>query len=219
MQPILVNESDFETWKRQLLAVYTLKNVEDDKRLRILPAFVSEEILCLSTWDDRATFNSALEKIQEVHRKLNQPDDPIQAFESIKYSSNLIKLSQEVYSYGSHLKASEETMLRKFVSLLPDPLQMAAYQRAPSLQDIKLDALADYLSKLPMPRSVSATKQDEEQAAKYSYQRSVLCYNCGLKNHIARNCSAPRSKCPHCNGKHLAKFCNSSSKNVNGAHA
>ena len=84
----------------------------------------------------------------------------------------------------------------------------------------QLRNLVRHISTLPVPSpsvphvelgSVSAVKNQR----RYQFGRSVVndssgqqvCYNCGLPNHFARNCTAPRASCTSCNGKHITSLC------------
>ena len=142
---------------------------------------------------------------------------------------------RELCLAGTYIKASEETLVRKFMSLLPQSLQMAVYQFSPDLSTTLKD-LTDHVAKLPVPQSFATAPvahnptPDEEatlscatvgskrmqgrfqtanstQGAQRRDDSGIVCFNCGLENHVSRFCLAPKSVCSTCGGKHKTTFC------------
>ena len=238
MIPILQQSTlDFSTWQRQFTAYASIKEWTDDKSLGALPAFVADEILSLAPWDGKATLASAMKKLQKALLRLNVPSNPLEHFEAIQFNPNLLALAREVAQAGAYIDASDETILRKFISVLPDALKMAAHQFSPDLSET-LCSLTDHLSKLPMPKayglaSITPTVSDDsfapqprvgatQQSRCYSTYSSrsrqnrnstmkegtkVVCFNCGRENHTSRFCTAQAAEFDDCGGRHLSEFC------------
>lgn len=211
-----------------------MKGWDDDTALKILPAFVHEEILSYAQWDGKATLSSALNKLRSAWHLVNRPINPLENFEKISFQPNLYELAKEVRLAGTYINASEETLVRKFINLLPQPLQMAAFQFSTDLSTTLKD-LTDHVAKLPMPQFTSAapivnsplTSSDEDAAVTAAIKRSqgpfqssspaqsvyrkdearIVCFNCGLQNHVSRVFLAPRASCSTCGGKHRTTFC------------
>ena len=174
MIPILQQTTmDFDSWKRQFDALVAMKEWDDDKALNSLPAFVSEDILVFAKWDGKATLKSALEKLRKAWLDLNRPQDPFDHFNKVPFNSNLHTLAREISFAGNFIKASDETVIRKFISLLPESLKMAAHQFSPDLT-VALQDLADHLSKLPVPRSFGVASVDTN-FSESTFQVTPVC--------------------------------------------
>ena len=205
MLPQLDKDGDFNSWKRQVDAFFVLKNVDEDKKkLAILPGLVSADILKLAPWDGHATFSTAMSLLEKAFDTLTRPQDPIRSFEAIQGSSNVRELSMEVKKLGKFINASEEAMVRKLISLVPYPLQMAAHQFITDFSKITVNKLTDHLEGLPVPESALNCMA---ASTKHYSERKFVCFNCDREGHISRNCSRPISRCTFCGGKHLSKFC------------
>ena len=125
---------DFSAWKRQFVAYTDMKEWSDEKSLKALPAFVSEEILVLAPWDGKATLATALKKLEQAWLLLNKPPNPLENFEKSQFNPNFHIMAREIVQAGTYINPSDETILRKFISLLlPEPLKMAAHQFSPEL--------------------------------------------------------------------------------------
>ena len=223
--------ASFGAWKRQFEAYKAMKEWDDVKALAVLPAFIHEDILSYASWDGKATLTSALNKLEKAWLLVNRPSNPLQNFEKVSFQPNLYELAKEVRLAGTYINASEETLVRKFISLLPHSLQMAAFQFSTDLSTTLKD-LTDHVAKLPMPSSlttapVAAATSDESvsvtagvkkgqarspnfrptQGAYCGEEAGIVCFNCGQKNHVSRFCLAPKASCITCGGKHQATFC------------
>lgn len=228
MIPVLCKDSDFSVWKRQLDSYCVLKNITDDaKKLAVLSSFVHADILVHASWDSKTTLKNAFESIKNAWKKVNRPDDPIQNFEGIVFSENLYDLKRLIEKAGLYISASEETLVRKFISILPQSLKMAAYQFSPDISKTRLTDLVDHIAKLPTPTSNSVLSQQPLSSAgvkltpvrpsfrsvsqsKIRSRRDFRCYNCGAPNHLARHCLAPKVTCASCGGRHAVSMCQSS---------
>ena len=232
MLPVLDKDTDYVVWLRQFNSYCALKEITDDsKMLSILPTFVHPDILVHASWDSRATLKSALDYIKTAWETVNRPSNPIVNFESIVFSDNIYELKRTIEKAAIYINASEETMCRKFISLLPQELEMAAYQFAGDLRKSKLSEIVDHIATLPSRQAsgssahvlntsaVHPSKSQMNSGPRRSYQydrrnQNFRCYNCGEPNHLARNCLAPRATCSSCGGKHIVSMC-PSSKNAN----
>ena len=193
------------------------------------------DILVHANWDNRATLKSALDYIKTAWETVNRPSNPIVNFESIVFSDNIYELKRTIEKAAIYINASEETMCRKFISLLPPELEMAAYQFAGDLTKSKLSEVVDHIAKLPVRRAsgslsshvpntsaVHPSKTQMNSGPRRSYQsfaydrrnQNFRCYNCGEPNHLARTCLASMATCSSCGGKHIVSMC-PSSKNAN----
>ena len=110
-----------------------MKEWDDAKALAVLPAFIHEDILSHALWDGKATYTSALNKLEKAWLLVNRPNNPLQNFEKISFQPNLYELAKELRLAGTYINASEETLVRKFISLLPQSLQVAAFQFSTNL--------------------------------------------------------------------------------------
>ena len=228
MLPVLSKSKDYASWSRQLVGFFALKGIVDnDKKLEVLPTLIDEEILKFAVWDGKATYESAMKMVKKGHDIANRPANPTKEFEDIKYSDNLYELAVLIQRLGGFINASEETMLRKFISLLPSPLEMAAYQYSPDLSKMTLQKMVDYVTQLPTrsPPCVNAVINKDFDTVNVETidvctsqaRRNVICYNCGEKNHFSKGCTATAAKCGRCGRRHQTKFHKSNVQNVRAA--
>ena len=223
----LETHNDFGTWKLQFLAYCKLKNIEESRIKDVIATFVSEEILQITnTWDDRATSDTVFQRIHRAWQEKNRPSNPIASFESITYTENLTELRHTIKKAAAFINANEETQLRKFISVLPQSLKMAACQYIEGNYTIPLNALVQHLKTLPNDDVYATSSQsstpsiqgiknhaDISAPASRSHRSAIICFNCGGPNHISRNCTAPRRYSSSSRGRWTNTSGKSGSKN------
>jgi hypothetical protein len=222
LPPLQQSTVDFSSWQRQFIAFASIKEWDDTKKLSVLPAFVSEEILVLAPWDGKATLSSAMKKLEKAWFCINRPSNPLENFEKAQFNPNLQVMARELIQAGIYINASDETVLRKFISLLPEPLKMAAFQFSPDLTTTIAD-VAEHISRLPMPK-VYGTASVNDSSTPSSCEctlaagtrqldsQSVKAQDASSRSSTAtrqfRNSMDRKVICFNCGGEnHTSRFC------------
>ena len=86
--PILEVTTCFDSWKAQLMAYFLLKDIDDKKKVEILPLAICLEILpAIVGKIENGSLKAALDKIEAVWLRMSRPKDPSAQFSSVKITS------------------------------------------------------------------------------------------------------------------------------------
>lgn len=198
---------DFNSWKVELLTFVDLvvKEEETDiKGLKYLKYAVAGAQLGME-FDGRATFKSALEKVESTFRTVNQVAFPLREFYELRWCNEMTTITAYIEKLKNRLefitddKAKEQLIVQHVVEQLTPELRII-------LTGTQLPEMIRILSKLPKEQGISSPVG----ALTNQPGSSITCHNCGEKGHLSSKCSKERKRCKFCDKTgHLKTFCRS----------
>lgn len=219
---ILTLETDFELWSMwvdsEVRKEQRKNNLTSDSpeleviKKDILLTHIEEKIalhLITSFKDNRRTFNTLRDAVQQKHKQLSRPVDLHVALRSIRINvpSDSFMAAREIKRLATYVNGDRAFLVQHFLDAISDyDFKLLIQQRIVSSElPAEIDDLANFLSQMP-PKSSNLKTDDNEpmdiscvvKASVGDVWKNRKCFNCGKFGHGAKFCRSPKRYCETC---------------------